>query len=491
MGRAIDEQEFTAESYEQFETALKQQLAELKSLLQEPNFGIGPRSLGAEVELYLIDQQSRPVCQNTNVLEALPDAGLALEINRYNLEINLDPVLAEGKPLTLMADQMRLRIEQINQLLVYAQVMTVGILPTLTPEDFGPDVITPENRYVVLSRVLRQIRGEAFDIHIAGEPDLNLQTEDVTLEGANTSLQLHLRVTPQEFANWFNAAQLVTPLVLGLSANSPLLFGHRLWHETRVPLFRQSIDGRSSEECERAIPSRVDLGSGWVREGAYELFSELVHLHRPILPIIEAHQSSYDLSELRLHSGSVWPWNRAVYDPAGGGHLRIELRALPAGPTVCDMLANAGLILGLTAAFAEQMPLWIERMPFETLASNFYAAAEYGIEAEIYWPDSAGHAGLVKRDLVELIDELMPQAREGLEHMGLSTGEIDIHLKPIYERIAARQNGASWMFKQLSLLEHRYDQPQALVELVRIYSELSRADLPIARWPLEDLPKDS
>ena len=484
MGRAIDEQEFTAESFEQFEAALKQQLNDLRSLLDRPGFGSGPRSFGAEVELYLIDQQSRPVCQNTEVLQALPDAGLALEINRYNLEINLDPVLAKGRPLTQMADQMRQRIEQINQVLVDAQVMTVGILPTLTPEDFGPDIITPENRYAVLSRALRQLRGEAFDIHIAGEPDLELQTEDVTLEGANTSLQLHVRVTPAEFANWFNAAQLVTPLVLGLGANSPLLFGHRLWHETRVPLFRQSIDGRSTEECRRALPSRVDLGTGWVREGAYELFSELVHIHRPILPIIESHQSPLDLSELRLHSGSVWPWNRAVYDPADGGHLRIELRALPAGPTVCDMLANAGLILGLTAAFAEQMPEWIDRMPFETLASNFYAAAQHGVEAEIYWPDSSGHAGLVKRELIELIAELMPQAHDGLTQMGLSLSEIDSHLQPIYERISARQNGASWMLKQLDLLEHRYSQSQALTELVRRYTELSRSDLPIACWPL-------
>lgn len=486
MGRAIEEQEFTAESYELFEAALKQQLSDLRSLLANPGFGAGLRSLGAEVELYLIDQQSRPVCQNTEVLQALPNAGLALEINRYNLEINLDPVSAKGRPLTQMAAQMRQRIKQINQVLVDAQVMTVGILPTLKPTDFGPEIITPENRYAVLARALRQLRGEAFDIYIAGDPDLKLQTEDVTLEGANTSLQLHVRVTPAEFANWFNAAQLVTPLVLGLSANSPLLFGHRLWHETRVPLFRQSIDGRSSEECQRALPSRVDLGSGWVREGVYELFSELVHLHRPILPIIESHQSPNDLSELRLHSGSVWPWNRAVYDPADGGHLRIELRALPAGPTVCDMLANAGLILGLTAAFAEQMPEWIERMPFETLSSNFYTAAEHGIEAEIYWPDSEGHAGLVKRDLIELIEELMPRVRDGLKQMGLLDDEIDTHLQPIYARIGSRQNGASWMRNQLDLLEQRYNQPQALTELVRRYTELSRSDLPVAQWPLSD-----
>lgn len=484
MGRAIEQQEFTEQAYQQFETVLLRQLQELKQLLDSPGFGEGERTLGAEVELYLIDHLARPVCRNTEVIEALPNAGLALEINRYNLEINLDPVTAQGCPFTKMGAQMRQRIDQINSTLGSARALPIGILPTLRQSDFGPEIITPENRYAVLSRVLREIRGDSFAINISGNPGLDMHTEDVTLEGANTSLQIHLRVTPQEFADWFNAAQLLTPIVLGLGANSPLLFGHRLWHETRIALFRQSIDGRSSEECSRAIPSRVDLGSGWVRQGAYDLFSELVHLHPPLLPIIDVQQQPGELRELRLHSGTVWPWNRAVYDPTAGGHLRIELRALPAGPTITDMMANAAMLVGLTAHFASQMGEWVNRMPFETLAGNFYAAAQQGLNARIYWPAPEGHSGLESRALCELAAELLPLAKQGLAAMQVQPDEIDLVLAPMHKRITKGQNGANWLLGRFAQLNIDRDQQSALQQLVSEYQQHSDADLPVADWPL-------
>ena len=485
MGRAIEQQEFAQEAYQQFEKVLQEQLARLKSMLADPGFGIGERTLGAEVELYLIDDQGRPVCQNREILAALPEAGLALEINRYNLELNLQPVTAAGEPFSRMAAEMVHKIGRINAAAQSARALPIGILPTLQRTDFGPQIITPEKRYAVLSRVLREIRGDSFEIAISGEPDLQMQTEDVTLEGANTSLQIHLRVAPDEFADWFNAAQLVTPILVGLAANSPILFGHRLWHETRIPLFRQSIDGRSSEECSRAIPSRVDLGSGWVRQGAYELFSELVHLHPPILPIVESDQGPSELRELRLHSGTVWPWNRAVYDPADGGHLRIELRALPAGPTVKDMLANAAMLIGLTAAFAARMPEWVNRLPFETLASNFYAAAQHGIEAQLYWPDAQGHAGLKPHKVADLAASLLDEARVGLNLLKVDQAEIEASLAPMRARIEKRQNGASWMLKRHEQLSKLMPPEAALRTLVIEYQEHSGGGLCVADWPLQ------
>jgi len=277
----------------------------------------------------------------------------------------------------------------------------------------------------------------------------------------------------------------VTPILVGLAANSPILFGHRLWHETRIPLFRQSIDGRSSEECSRAIPSRVDLGSGWVRQGAYELFSELVHLHPPILPIVESDQEPSELRELRLHSGTVWPWNRAVYDPADGGHLRIELRALPAGPTVKDMLANAAMLIGLTAAFATRMPEWVNRLPFETLASNFYAAAQHGIEAQLYWPDAQGHAGLKPHKVADLAASLLDEARVGLNLLNVDQAEIEASLAPMRARIEKRQNGASWMLKRHEQLSKLMPPEAALRTLVIEYQQHSDAGLCVADWPLQ------
>ena len=77
------------------------------------------------------------------------------------------------------------------------------------------------------------------------------------------------------------------------------------------------------------------------------------------------------LEELRLHQGTVWRWNRAVYDPASGGHLRIEMRALPAGPTVIDMLANAAFLIGLSLWLARQDERWTYVLSFERAEHNF------------------------------------------------------------------------------------------------------------------------
>lgn len=488
MGKSIENRQFTPRDFDQFERCIRDQLDTLRALMKRPGFGEGSRTLGAEVELYLIDEQGQPLLQNERILNALPNAGLSLEINRYNLELNLEPVLASGSPFSLLQTQISARLSQVNSVLSAGeQALPIGVLPTLQPQHFGESCMTQEDRYRVLSRELRALRGESFNIAIEQVDRLQLASDDVTLEGANTSMQLHIRVTPDEFNDWFNAAQLVTPLALGLSANSPLLFGKRLWHETRVPLFRQSIDGRSERECERGIPSRVDFGSGWIREGAYELFAELVNLHRPLLPIMnledELSSRAPGLNELRLHSGTVWPWNRAVYDPIDDGHLRIELRALPAGPTAIDMMANAAFIIGATAYYQEYMPEWIHKLPFQTLSSDFYDAAKRGLGADIYWPDERGQAGLTAIPLPELVARLLPSVDKGLSALGVDSAERDLYLSVIEQRIAKRQNGASWMLDRFNeLLEGSVPIDQIQRRLLRAYREQSNANLPVADW---------
>ncbi len=490
MGQQIADRDFTRWDFEQFELRLQEQLEELQAIISRPGFGKGERTLGAEVELYLLDQNQQPLCRNREVLDRLPDSGVALEINRYNLELNLQPVLARGKPFTALEQQILQRVQQVNAELEPAQqALAIGILPALRPHHFGQLYMTAEDRYVALSRMLRNMRGEQFHIEISGADSLILNTEDVTLEGANTSMQLHLTLAPDEFARWFNAAQLVTPIILGIATNSPLLFGRKLWHETRVPLFRQSIDGRSLTECQRAVPSRVDFGSGWVREGAFELFAELVNLHTPILPIV-ASETATDkgtplLSELRLHSGTVWPWNRAVYDPVNGGHLRVEMRALPAGPTPVDMVANAAFMIGAVAYYQQVIHNWEVKMPFETLSSNFYAAAKEGIDAQIYWPADGLHRGLRATPLIDIAKQMLHQAAEGLSLLGVDQAEQQRYLSIIEQRIVRHQNGSSWMLSQLQQLEGRITDPVTRSSvLVEYYRELANMNRPVAYWPV-------
>ena len=93
------------------------------------------------------------------------------------------------------------------------------------------------------------------------------------------------------------------------------------------------------------------------------------------------------LAELRLHNGTIYRWNRPVYDVMNGRpHLRVENRVLPAGPTVVDMLANAAFYFGLVRAMAEaDRPLWTQ-MTFSAAEENFHTAARDGIGARIWWP---------------------------------------------------------------------------------------------------------
>ena len=214
----------------------------------------------------------------------------------------------------------------------------------------------------------------------------------MSVEGANTSFQVHLRVNPAEFTRAYNAAQLAIAPVLAAAGNSPTFLGHRLWEETRIALCKQSIDDRDTRGPRRRL-ARMAFGTGWLRDGPLELFAESVRLHEPLLPVLGAGNAQRGdrgqvppLHELRLHQGTVWRWNRAIYDPAAGGHLRIEMRGLPAGPTMIDMMANAAFLLGLSLWLAEQNPRWTYDLSFERAEHNFYRAAQYGLAALLTWP---------------------------------------------------------------------------------------------------------
>jgi gamma-glutamyl:cysteine ligase YbdK (ATP-grasp superfamily) len=492
MGIEIDRTEFSAKDFARFERRLHENLAALKILLDRPGFGEGPGSVGAELELYVIDRDGRPLHRNTEIYARAGDARLSLELNRFNLECNLSPVPAAGRPFSRIESEMSTELRRLNALAASydGQVVPIGILPTLRRSDFGPHAMTPRLRYEALCKGLQRIRGDRFTIRISGPDPLRLTATDVTLEGANTSLQIHYRVPSREFARLFNAVQLLTPVVLAISCNSPLLMGHRLWHETRIPLFKLSVDGRNRDSRALHLPARVDFGSGWVREGIYELFSAAVHLHRPLLPLIsrenalrQVHRGVVpSLWELRLHQGTLWPWNRPIYDHLDGGHLRIEMRALPAGPSATDMMANAAFALGIAEGLKADIDELLPAIPFATALHNFYRAAEHGIETDLFWPaDTTGE--LKYRPAVEIAASLLPVARRGLRAMGVDAAEARHYLAVIERRLERRANGATWQLRQLTRLLKRGSRRQALRLLVQHYAKLSLDNLAVADWP--------
>ncbi|MCP4596666.1 glutamate-cysteine ligase family protein [Neptuniibacter sp.] len=496
MGQEIASEKFSEQDYQHFQEKLLENLQGLKCLLSQPDFGVGSASIGAELELYLIDQQARPLLLNKEVISRCDHKQLALELNRFNLEYNLTPVPAAGTPFTRLEEEMKYAIELVTSQLQEEQgrALPIGILPTLKRSDFGLQVMTDESRFFALTKALQRLRGGMFCIKIDGDPPISLRSNDVTLEGANSSMQVHFRVNPERFACTFNALQLVTPVVLALAANSPFMLGHKLWHETRIPLFRQAIDGRSHDECDRGLPSRVDFGNGWVREGAYELFAESVRLYEPILPVVSEEDvaslikqgKTPKLNELCLHTGTVWPWNRAVYDSHDGGHVRVEMRALPAGPTPCDMVTNAAFALGVAKGLQEQMDEIIPAMPFTTLARNFYLAAERGVNADLMWPDLNRVGGLVKKSVLSIAEEIIPIAYKGLKELGVDDKEADYYLVIMKQRINSGMTGALWQRREFQRLVRKMPDHAALTRMMQRYMDYSAENVPVSEWVNRD-----
>jgi gamma-glutamyl:cysteine ligase YbdK (ATP-grasp superfamily) len=495
MGLSIDRERFDPVDYRRFERRLDECLLALGRLLERPHFGVGSATVGAELELFLVDAQGNALPLNQVVRADAADPRVVLEIDRFNLELNLTPAPLQGRPFAAFASGLDQALDIVRRAAAWhgGRVAMVGILPTLRAGDLQLAALSDAARYRALNNGLRRLRQEPFRVRISGADPLELVADDVGLEGANTSFQVHLRVDPDRFADHFNAAQLATGPVLAVAGNSPTFLGHRLWEETRVALFKQAVDDRDAAGRSSRRVARVAFGTGWTTAGALELLEESVRLHEPVLPVLgdERPLDRVDgdgvpaLEELRLHQGTVWRWNRAIYDPAGGGHLRIELRALPSGPTVVDMLANAAFLLGLTLALAPDADGWVPRMAFQQAHHNFYRAAQLGLAAELAWP--LGPGGRVRRaQAADLVPRLLPEARRGLQDAGVMAEEADSLLAVVQGRVASGQTGAAWQRRTLAALEPRLGRERALAAMLERYLELQRAGEPVHTWPVPD-----
>jgi hypothetical protein len=492
MGLTIERERFSPLDYQRFEERLEECLLALARLHGRPGFGTGPLTLGAELELFLVDDQGRALPRNQQVRAEAADPRVVLEVDRFNLELNLTPTPLAGRPFAVLAAELDHTLGIVRRAAAQhgGRIVMVGILPSLRAEDLQLAAISDAARFRALNSGICRLRREPFRIRIDGADPLELEADDISLEGANTSFQIHLKVDPDRFSASFNAAQLAIGPVLAVAGNSPTFLGHRLWEETRVALFKQAIDDRDAAGRSSRRVSRVAFGAGWTG-GAQELFGEGVRLHEPVLPVVgpEHPLDQVDaggvpaLEELRLHQSTVWRWNRAIYDPAGGGHLRIEMRALPAGPTVVDMLANAAFQVGLTLALAPDAHAFTGRVTFQQAHQNFYRAAQLGLQAELGWPSGPG--GRVRTvPAVALVERLLPAARQGLSDAGVAPEEADQLLGVIGARAACGQTGAVWQRRALAALEPRLGRARGLLAMLQRYLELQGTDEPIHTWPV-------
>lgn len=456
MGEQHVSEQANEEQLQAFMRALLDDVAALERLLQEDRIESGVRRIGAEQEMFLVDRALRPAPLALEVLEQAADDRLTTELARFNLEANLTPLPFGGDCLRRLeaelSDVVGRAVEAARA--VGADVLLAGILPTLRAGDLRLESLTPAPRYHELNRALRELRQGDFRVSIHGLDELEMTHDNILLESCNTSFQVHFQVGAREFAPLYNLAQAVTAPVLAAAVNSPLLLGQRLWHETRIALFESSVDTRPSEREGRQHRPRVHFGDGWVQGGALDLFREDIARFRVIMtaetgepPLsVLARGEVPDLKALRVHNGTVYRWNRPCYGvSAGVAHLRIESRALPAGPTILDEVANAAFFFGLMSGLAAEHPRIDLEMPFEDAKANFFAAARHGLKAQLTW---TGGRSFPAPELI--LAHLLPAARGGLAAAGIDAADIDRYLGVVEERVRRGQTGAQWALGSLA-----------------------------------------
>ena len=458
----------------------------LREVITRDEFNCWQPTIGSELEVYLVDDQFMPAPVNEQLLELAAHPQLTEELNRYNLEFNLSPVPASGSPFSAIEQELRGFLDSLqgHARSIGAQVIPIGILPTLRDEHLSLDYMTDRPRYHALNKGLTRVRKGGFHIDISGEDHLSLHGEGVTVEGANTSFQVHLQIPANQFATHFNAAQLTAPLTLAMASNSPFIAGCRLWQESRIALFKQSIDLRQRGNPDWRQPSRVSFGQGWLRTSAWELFASNVALYEPLIPLLSDTPDDSDpprLRELCLHHGTIWPWNRPVYSHLDGGHMRIEYRFLPAGPTVLDMLANAALCIGWSLGLGESTDHYVARLPFKFAEYNFYRAAQRGMDANLIWPRKH-KGGLEERPIRLLIEEFLPRARQGLDTLGLDSADVDRLWKVIEERFDTGQTGSQWQLKTFEKYRQQVDTAEACRRMLKDYVDNMQVGTPVTGW---------
>jgi len=490
MGEDVAKTEFSRQDRRRYREKVRRCLDVFARMLTESHFDFERPLTGLEIEFNLVDDDQNPAMRNAEVLNAIANDDFQTELGQFNIEINVAPRSLAGASVDELERELRASLNDAEQRSqgLGAHIVMIGMLPTLTPEHLTADAISANPRYALINEQIFAARGEDLHISIDGPERLSTYADTIAPEAACTSVQFHLQVSPQGYADTWNAAQCLGGVQLALGANSPFFFGKELWRETRVALFEQSADTRPDELKAQGVRPRVWFGERWITS-IFDQFEENVTYFPALLPICDdeepaevlARGDTPRLGEMRMHNGTIYRWNRPVYDVyEGQPHLRVENRVLPAGPTVVDVLANGAFYYGLLRVLAEQdRPVW-SQMSFAAAEDNFYAGARHGINAKIYWP------GLGEVPATELVlRRLLPLAHEGLSAWGVDSSVSDRLLGIIEQRCITHTNGAEWQARTFHSIDDEkqpLDRSYALREMLRRYVEHMHSNEPVHTW---------
>lgn len=468
MGLEIESDQFTDEDLDRFRNRLQAEMELLRSWFAGNKFCDDHLQCGLELEAWLVDSAGLPVPDNTLFLSTLDRRSVVPELSKFNFEFNVSPQYIVGSGLSDMQTELRgtwLSCEEVAQTLGHS-IVSIGILPTVADHMLCPGNMSPLKRYAAINQqVLRLRGGRPLSLEIDGVDSLRTSHNDVMLESAATSVQVHLKVPQADSVRYYNASLIASAYTVALAANAPLFLGRRLWDDTRIPVFEQAVDTAGPHR-------RVSFGHRYLEQSLMELFEDNLAYHRVLLPA-PVDEAPARMPHVRMHGGTIWNWNRPLigFEPGGQPHLRIEHRPMSASPSLIDLFADLMFYLGLVHYLARVPDSPESQLGFAQTRANFYAAAKFGMAAEVVWLDGR------KLSMVELLrSTLLPLALEGMSALGISETQIKETGDVLLGRIDTRQNGASWQRQVFAVCSGD------LAQLLAIYQARQQTSQPVHTW---------
>ncbi len=468
MGQEISTTEFSEEHVVGFQGRLQGEMELLRSWFAGHKFCDDDLQCGLELEAWLVDDQGMPVPDNALFLSTLDRQSVVPELSKFNFEFNVAPQFVSGSGLEVMQNELRStwqRCEQVAQSLGH-RIVSIGILPTVTDSMLCLQNLSPLKRYAAMNqRVLELRHGRPMRLAIDGIDSLRGERSDVMLEAAATSVQVHLKVPQAVSVRYYNASLIASAFTVALAANAPLLFGHRLWDDTRIPVFEQAVDTAGP------LP-RVSFGRRYLEHSLIELFEDNAIYHRPLLPV-EIEQAPARMPHVRLHGGAIWNWNRALigFEDDGQPHLRIEHRPMSASPSLHDLFADMRFYIGLVHYLAKLPTSPESQLSFEVVKENFYTCARQGLQGQVQWLDGQRYS---VADLLRV--DLLPRSLDALADLNLFSSAIEHCGECLQGRIESRQNGAQWQRTVFDACQHN------LHQLLERYMSHQLTGQPVHTW---------
>lgn len=477
-----------------FTKHLLQDIHALERMVEEQWFNEEPIHIGAEQEICIVDKHFKPAPKSMTLLEHLDEDYFTTELAQFNIEANLEPLEYKGNCFSTMESNLNQLMSDLRGVGEKEELdfVLTGILPTIRKFDLEIDNLTPLQRYHSLIEAIEKLRGKYCELYISGMDELKIKHDSAMLESCNTSFQVHLQVRPDDFVKLYNISQVLAAPSISIACNSPMLFGKRLWAETRVALFQQSIDTRVTSEHLRDRSPRVTFGDGWLDKSIVELYKEDVARFRVLLMTDNTDDPNKlmnkgvtpNLRALMIHNSTVYRWNRACYgvSPNKKPHLRIENRVFPAGPSIVDEVANSAFWIGIMSAFGDEYSDITQLIDFDSAKDNFTSACRDGLNTSFTW---LNNKKISANDLIG--KELIPMAREGLKKNGVNKVDIDRYMEIIEERNESRQTGTQWIVNSQLNLQKNTNREEILVALTAAMVENQKSGIPIHQWELADV----